>query len=37
MAQEVYADDDCKRFDPKVIGKTEYAHIDMQLAGKMHK
>ena len=37
FAQDVYGDDPCTRFIPKVIEENEYDMVDIHLAAKMHK
>lgn len=37
MAAEVYADDPCEFFKPKVIEENKYDPVDMALAAKMNK
>lgn len=37
FASEVYRDDPCERFIPKVIDENVYDMIDIHLAAKMHK
>ena len=37
FAQEVYKDDPCARFIPKVLDENVYDMVDLNLAAKMHK
>lgn len=37
FAQDVYGDDPCERFIPKVIEENVYDMVDIHLAAKMHK
>ena len=37
FAQEVYHDDPCERFIPKVLDQNVYDVVDINLAAKMHK
>lgn len=37
FAQEVYHDDPCERFIPKVLDENVYDMVDINLAAKMHK
>lgn len=37
FAQEVYGDDPCERFIPKVLDENIYDIVDIDLAAKMHK
>lgn len=37
FAQNVYGDDPCERFYPKVIDENVYDLVDIHLAAKMHK
>lgn len=37
FAQDVYGDDPCERFMPKIIDENVYDMVDVNLAAKMHK
>lgn len=37
FANEVYGDDDCKKFWPHIIEESEFDPIDVQLEARMHK
>lgn len=37
FAQQIYGDDRCERFMPKMLDENLYDRVDMHLAAKMHK